>query len=116
LLRLVCASQNFRIVGTTFVSPSWFLVSFQADEEETKMLRIVALSGALATGMLGGAFAQGTGPAAQADDLNKPALLNTNSLAVKKTVTTGALAPRGFRPASDIGKTESAKNREVSLR
>jgi hypothetical protein len=80
------------------------------------MLRIVALSGALATGMFGGAYAQTPGPAAQTDDLNKPALLNTNSLAVKKSVTTGALAPRSSGPASDATKAESAKDRKVSLR
>jgi hypothetical protein len=53
------------------------------------MLRIAALTGALAIGLVSGAYAQTTGPAAQTD-MNKPSMTNTNSDAVKKPGTTGA--------------------------
>jgi uncharacterized low-complexity protein len=50
------------------------------------MLQIVAVTGALAMGLVSGAYAQTTGPAAQTD---KPAMTNTNSDAMKKSGTTG---------------------------
>jgi hypothetical protein len=52
------------------------------------MLKIVALTGTLAIGLVTGAFAQTTGPAAQ-QDMNKPGMTNSNSNAVKKSGTTG---------------------------
>lgn len=53
------------------------------------MLKIAALTGALAIGLVGCAYAQTTGPAAQTDNVNKPSMTNTNSDAVKKSDTTG---------------------------
>ena len=53
------------------------------------MLKIAALTGALAIGLVGGAYAQTTGPAAQTDKMDKPAMTNTNSDAMKKSGTTG---------------------------
>ena len=52
------------------------------------MLKIAALTGALAIGLVSGAYAQTTGPAAQ-DNMNKPGMTNTNSDAMKKNGTTG---------------------------
>jgi len=52
------------------------------------MLKIAALTGALAIGLVSGAYAQTTGPAAQ-DNMNKPGMTNTNSDAMKKDGTTG---------------------------
>ena len=59
------------------------------------MLKIVALTGALTIGLVGGAYAQNTGPAAQTDNMNKPAMTNTNSDAMKKTGTTGTSSGGG---------------------
>jgi hypothetical protein len=53
------------------------------------MIRMAALTAALAAGLISGAYAQTTGPAAQTDDLNKPAMTNSNSNAVQKSTTTG---------------------------
>jgi hypothetical protein len=53
------------------------------------MIRIVALTAALAAGLVSGAYAQNTGPAAQTDNMNKPAMTNSNSHAVQKSTTTG---------------------------
>jgi hypothetical protein len=50
------------------------------------MLKIVAVTSALAIGLVSGAYAQNTGPAAQTD---KAGMTNTNSDAVKKSGTTG---------------------------
>jgi hypothetical protein len=50
------------------------------------MLKIVALTGALAIGLVSGAYAQTTGPAAQTD---KAGMTNSNSDAKKKDGTTG---------------------------
>jgi hypothetical protein len=50
------------------------------------MLKIVAVTGALAIGLVSGAYAQNTDPAAQTD---KAGMTNTNSEAVKKSSTTG---------------------------
>ena len=50
------------------------------------MLKIVAVTGALAIGLVSGAYAQNTGPAAQTD---KPGMTNSNSDAMKKSGTTG---------------------------
>jgi hypothetical protein len=50
------------------------------------MLKIVAVTSALAIGLVTGAYAQNTGPAAQTD---KAGMTNTNSDAVKKSGTTG---------------------------
>jgi hypothetical protein len=52
----------------------------------TNMLKIAALTSALAIGLVSGAYAQTTGPAGQQD---KAGLTNTNSDAVKKSGTTG---------------------------
>jgi hypothetical protein len=51
------------------------------------MLKITVLTGALAIGLVGGAHAQATGPAAQTDNTNKPAMTNTNSKAMKHETT-----------------------------
>jgi hypothetical protein len=53
------------------------------------MLKIAALTGAMAIGLVSGAYAQATGPAAQTDNMNKPGMTNTNSDAMKKSGTTG---------------------------
>ena len=50
------------------------------------MLKIAALTSALAIGLVSGAYAQTVGPAGQQD---KAGLTNTNSDAVKKSGTTG---------------------------
>jgi hypothetical protein len=97
-------------VGTSFVSDRWFVI---ADEEATNMLRIIALSGALATGLFGGAFAQTSGSAAQTDDINKPALLNTNSLAVKK-FTAGESPGGSYRRAIDIRASRATEVKRVA--
>jgi hypothetical protein len=60
------------------------------------MLKIAALTGAMAIGLVGGAYAQATGPAAQTDNMNKPAMTNSNSHAVQKSGTTGAASGGGF--------------------
>jgi hypothetical protein len=52
------------------------------------MIRMAALTAALASGLISGAYAQTTGPAAQTD-INKPAMTNSNSNAVQKSTTTG---------------------------
>jgi hypothetical protein len=52
------------------------------------MLKIAAVTGALTIGLVSGAYAQTTGPAAQ-QDMNKPGMTNTNSGAMKKDGTTG---------------------------
>ena len=51
------------------------------------MLKITVLTGALAIGLVGGAYAQAPGPAAQTDNMNKPAMTNTNSNAMKHETT-----------------------------
>jgi hypothetical protein len=58
------------------------------------MSKIAALTGALAIGLVSGAYAQNTGPAAQTD-LNKPSMTNTNSNAMQKSGTTGAASGDG---------------------
>ena len=60
------------------------------------MLSIVAFGAALAIGVSGAAFAQTAAPAPQ--DFDKPALLNTNSLAVKKSSTRSS---QGIDPLAD---------------
>lgn len=57
------------------------------------MLKTAALTGALAIGLVSGAYAQTTGPAAQ-QDMNKPGMTNTNSDAMKKNGTTGMSSGR----------------------
>jgi len=52
------------------------------------MLKIAAVTGALAIGLVSGAYAQTTGPAAQ-QDMNKPGMTNSNSDAKMKDSTTG---------------------------
>ena len=87
------------------------------ETEAADMLKIATIGAALAFVLegfgLGGAFAQGAGPAIQAD-ISKPALTNTNSLAVKKSATNGSLARAILRSAT--AKTEPAKNSKISLR
>jgi hypothetical protein len=97
-------------VGTSFVPNRWFVI---ADEEGTNMLRILALSGVLATALFGGALAQTTGSAAQTDDINKPALLNTNSLAVKK-FTAGESPGGSYRRAIDIRTNRATEVKSVA--
>jgi hypothetical protein len=52
------------------------------------MLRIAAVTGALAVGLVSGAYAQATGPAAQTDT-NKPGMTNSKTDSMKKSGTTG---------------------------
>ena len=56
------------------------------------MIKIAALTAALAMGMVNGAYAQKTGSAAQTDNMNKPGTTNLNSDATQKSTTTGASA------------------------
>ena len=53
------------------------------------MIKTAALTGAMVIGLVSGAYAQNTGPAAQTDTMTKPAMTNSNSDAVKKSTTTG---------------------------
>jgi hypothetical protein len=52
------------------------------------MLKIAAVTGALAVGLVSGAYAQATGPAAQTD-MNKPGMTNSKTDGMKKSGTTG---------------------------
>jgi hypothetical protein len=88
------------------------------------MLKIAALTSALAIGSVSGAYAQ-TGPPAQTD-MNKPNMTNTNSEAVKKSGTTGMSSGGGSgmtekggangtpssMPKTTIGPTGPASNTE----
>ena len=58
----------------------------QINKKGRSMLKIAALTSALAIGLAGGAYAQTTGPAGQQD---KAGMTNSNSDAVKKDSTTG---------------------------
>jgi hypothetical protein len=70
------------------------------------MLKIAALGGALAIGLVGGAYAQTSGPAAQ-QEINKPGMTNTNSDAAKKSGTTG-MSSGGASGMTDKGGTNGA--------
>jgi hypothetical protein len=59
-------------------------------KEETKVLKIATLTAALVIGMVGGAYAQATGPAAQ-DNMKKPGI-NPSSDGMSRSGTTGASA------------------------
>jgi hypothetical protein len=67
------------------------------------MLKIAALGGALAIGLISGAYAQNTGPAAQTDNMNKPGMTNSNSDAVRKSTTTGAASSGGGSAVTTTG-------------
>jgi hypothetical protein len=67
------------------------------------MLKIAALSGALAIGLISGAYAQNTGPAAQTDNMNKPGVTNSNSDAMQKSTTTGAASSGGGSAVTSTG-------------
>jgi hypothetical protein len=58
------------------------------------MLKIAALSGALAIGLVSGAHSQSNGPTPQTD-MNKPSMTNTNSHAMKKPSTIGMSSGNG---------------------
>jgi hypothetical protein len=74
--------------------------------KETIMLKIAALTGALAVGLVNGAYAQ-TGPSAQTD-MNKPSMTNSNSDA-KKDSTTGMSNPANKETGwSGIGEKGTA--------
>jgi hypothetical protein len=91
------------------LEPSLFLLVISiAHEGRANMLSIVAFGVALAIGMSGAAFAQTAAPAPQ--DFDKPALLNTNSLAVKKS------SARSSQLISSISKKESPRDGRISLR
>jgi hypothetical protein len=62
------------------------LIDLASPTKGAIMLKVVVVTGALAVGLVSGAYAQNTGPAAQTD---KPAMTNSNSNAVKKSSTTG---------------------------
>jgi hypothetical protein len=79
------------------------VVASLSTKKETKMLRTV-FTGALAIGLVSGAYAQTTGPAAQSDNMSKPAMTNTNSDAVKKSGTTGAAS--GMSSGGGSGMTD----------
>jgi hypothetical protein len=68
------------------------------------MLKIVAVTGALAIGLVSGAYAQNTGPAAQTD---KPGMTNSNSDAMKKSGTTG-MSSGGGSGMTDKGGTNGS--------
>jgi hypothetical protein len=79
------------------------------DQKDIIMLKIAALSGAaLAIGIVGGAYAQNTGPAPQTD-MNKPGMTNSNSNAVQKSGTTGA-ASGGGSGMTDKGGANGTPN------
>jgi hypothetical protein len=78
------------------------------NRRENKMLKIAALTGALAVGLVSGAYAQTTGPAGQ-QDMNKPAMTNTNSNAMKKTGTSG-MSSGGGSGMNDKGGANGAPN------
>ena len=82
----------------------FLLVILIAYQGRTNMLSIVGFGVALAIGMSGAAFAQTAAPAAQ--DFDKPALLNTNSLAVKKSST------RSSQLISSISKKDPRETEE----
>jgi hypothetical protein len=69
------------------------------------MLKIVAVTGALAVGLVSGAHAQNTGPAAQTD---KPGMTNSNSKATQKSGTTGMSSGGG---STDKGGTNGSPAR-----
>jgi len=70
------------------------------------MLKIAALSGALAFGLVSGAYSQSTGPISQTD-MDKPSMTNTNSHAVKKVSTTG-MSSGGGSGMTDNGRANGA--------
>jgi hypothetical protein len=72
------------------------------------MLKIAALTGSLAIGLVGGAYAQNTGPAPQTD-MNKPGMTNSNSNATQKSGTTGA-ASGGGSGMTDKGGANGTPN------
>jgi hypothetical protein len=69
------------------------------------MLKVVAVTGALAIGLVSGAYAQNTGPAAQTD---KPGMTNSNSDAMKKSGTTGMSSGGGSGMTDKGGANGSA--------
>ena len=71
------------------------------------MLKIAALTSALAIGLVSGAYAQSTGPGQQ--DMTKPGMTNTNSDAVKKTGTTG-MSSGGGSGMNDKGGANGTPN------
>jgi hypothetical protein len=64
------------------------------------MLRIIAVTGVLAIGLVSGAYAQNTGPAAQTD---KASMTNTNSDAMKKSTSTTGISSGGGSGMTDKG-------------
>ncbi len=92
------------------VEPGFGLVDWVGETEATDMLKIAVIGAALALGP-GGVFAQVPGPATQVD-MSKPALTNTNSLAVKKTATSGSFARVILRSAT--AKTEPVKQQDLA--
>jgi hypothetical protein len=71
------------------------LVDLDHQPRGNMMLKIAAVTGALAIGIVSGAYAQTTGPAGQ-QDMNKPGMTNSNSDAMKKSGTTGMSSGGGF--------------------
>jgi hypothetical protein len=74
---------GFKAFSRNVACSAWLVLHHQP--KETTMLKIAALTAALAIGSVSGAYAQ-TGPPAQTD-MNKPSMTNTNSDAVKKSTT-----------------------------
>jgi hypothetical protein len=65
------------------------------------MLKIAALTGALAIGLVSGAYAQTTGPAAQTDNMNKPGM--TTSTPGGTTSGTTGMSSGGQSGMTDKG-------------
>jgi hypothetical protein len=64
------------------------LVDLDHQPRGNMMLKIAALTGALAIGLVSGAYAQTTGPAAQ-DNMNKPGMTNSKPDGMSRSGTTG---------------------------
>jgi hypothetical protein len=113
---------GFKALSRNVACSTWLVLQHQP--KETIMLKIAALTSALAIGSVSGAYAQ-TGPPAQTD-MNKPNMTNTNSEAVKKSGTTGMSSGGGSgmtekggangtpssMPKTTIGPTGPASNTE----
>jgi hypothetical protein len=90
------------------VVPDYRLAPHITNKRGTTMLKIAALSGALAVGLISGAYAQNTGPAAQTDNMNKPGMTNSNSDAVRKSPTTGAASSGGGSTVTTTGNANGS--------
>jgi hypothetical protein len=112
---------GFKAFSRNVACSTWLVLQHQP--KETIMLKIAALTSALAIGSVSGAYAQ-IGPPAQTD-MNKPSMTNTNSDAVKKSTTGmssgggsgmtekgGANGTPNSMPKTTTGPTGPASNTE----